>query len=68
MCDTEKGFISAKELEENIGRLVHMGLVLPFVHNFLNRLHKLHRRAMDRRQIKVTEIHDEDLKLMLFFL
>ena len=45
-----------------------MGLVLPFVHNFLSRLHKLHRRAMDRRQIKVTEIYPEDLKLMLFFL
>ena len=55
-------------MEKNIGRLVHMGLVLPFVHHFLSRLRELERRAKNRRQIKVTEIYAEDLKLMLFFL
>ena len=45
-----------------------MGLVLPFVHHFLSRLRELEIRAKNRRQIKVTEIYTEDLKLMLFFL
>ena len=60
--------VSAKELEMNIGRLVHLSLVLPFVHHFLSRLRELQRRAKNRRQVKVTEIYAEDLKLMLFFL
>ena len=45
------GVVTAKELEKNIGRLVHMGLVLPFVHHFLSRLRELERRAKNRRQI-----------------
>ena len=60
--------VRAKELEMNIGRLVHLSLVLPFVHHFLSRLRELQRRATNRRQVKVTEIYAEDLKLMLFFL
>ena len=64
----EKGVATAKELEKNIGRLVHLGLVLPHVHHFMSRLRELQRRATNRRQVKVTEIYSEDLKLMLFFL
>ena len=64
----DNGQVTAKELEKNIGRLVHLGLVLPHVHHFMSRLRELQRRAMNRRQIKVTSIYAEDLKLMLFFL
>ena len=64
----EEETVSAKELEKNIGRLVHLSLVLPFVHHFLSRLRELHRRANNRRKIKVTEIYKVDLELMLFFL
>ena len=60
--------ISAKELEINVGRLVHLGLVLPSVHHFLSRLHELHRRALNRRHVKVTDIYAKDLKLMIYFL
>ena len=62
------GVVTAKELEKNIGRLIHLGLVLPYVHHFMSRLRELQRRATNRRQVKVTEIYAEDLKLMLFFL
>jgi len=64
----DNGRVTAKELERNIGRLVHLGLVLPHVHHFMSRLRELQRRATNRRQIKVTSIYAEDLKLMLFFL
>ena len=65
----ENGSMNAKELEENIGRLlVHLSLVLLFAHHFLSRLRELHRRAINRRQIRVTEMCTEDLKLMLYFL
>ena len=63
-----KGFATAKELEKNIGRLVHLSLVLPFVHHFLSRLRELQRRATNRRQVKITEKYADDLKLMLYFL
>ena len=64
------GFVSANVLEKNSGGLIHVIPVLPFVYHFSQQMHELQlqRRAMNRRQIKVTDIHDEDLKLMLFFL
>ena len=64
----DDGIVSTKELEINIGRLVHLGLVLPSVHHFLSRLHELHRRALNRRHVKVTTIYAKDLKLMIYFL
>ena len=45
----ENGVVTAKELETNIGRLVHLGLVLPYVHHFMSRLCELQRRAINRR-------------------
>ena len=60
--------VCAKEIETIVGRLVHLSLVLPSVNHFLSRLRELHRRAINRRSIKVTEIYAEDLKLMLYFL
>jgi len=64
----EKGSVTAVEIRKNIGRLIHLGLVIPSVHHFLSRLRELERRAINRRDIKVTEVYAEDLKLMLYFL
>ena len=64
----DEGKATAKDLERNIGRLVHLGMVLPFIHHFLSRLRQLQRRAENRRSIKVNETCMEDFRLMLFFL
>ena len=63
-----EGCVTVKELENNIGRLVHLGLVLPYVHHFMSRLCELQRRARNRHQVKVTDIYAEDSKLIIFFL
>ncbi len=32
----QEGSAMAKEIEQNIGRLVHLGLALPFIHHFMS--------------------------------
>ena len=64
----ERGMTSFKEIEKIVGRLVHLGIVLPSIHHFLSRLRELMRRAKIRRMISMTAIVIEDLKLMIFFL
>ena len=59
---------TAKDLECNIGRLVHLGAVLSQVYHFLSRLRELQQRAKNRRFIKIDETCIEDLRIMLFFL
>jgi hypothetical protein len=34
-------FLTAKEIETNIGHLIHLGLAIPFVHHFMSRLRDL---------------------------
>ena len=46
----DEGKATAKDLERNIGRLVHLGMVLSFIHHFLSRLRQLQRRAENRSQ------------------
>ncbi len=41
----QEGSAMAKEIEQNIGRLVHLGLALPFIHHFMSRLRDLHLTA-----------------------
>ena len=55
-------------LERNIGRYVHIGMILPKVHHFLGRLRALQRRAKNRRRIKIPSTCVEDLKLMRRFI
>ena len=62
------GRTTSKQLEENIGRLVHLGRIIPAVHHFLSRLRDLQKRAANRRTIKLTDDCQEDIKLMLKFL
>ena len=59
---------SFKELEKMIGRLVHLGTVLPQIHQFMSRLRELLRRAKNRRSMTLPEAVVDDLKLMLSFL
>ena len=62
------GCTTYKELESTIGRLVHVGVVIPQVHHFMNRLREALWRSKNRRSIKLNLLAKEDLKLMLFFL
>jgi hypothetical protein len=62
------GRTMAKVLEMNIGRLVHLGLAIPFVHHFMSRLRDLHMTAKRRHRVKINGEHQKDLVLMLNFL
>jgi hypothetical protein len=42
------GTATAKILETNIGQLGHLGMVIPFVHNYMSRLRDLHSTAKQR--------------------
>ena len=59
---------TAKELESIIGRLGHLSLVVPGVHNFLSRLRDLQQMAAHRRSINISKTCRTDLTLMLRFL
>ena len=63
-----QGTTRAKELEHNIGRFTHLGVVIPPVHHFMSRLRELHVRSKNRRSIKIEKDTEEDLRLMLRFL
>ncbi len=41
----QNGTTTAKEMESVIGRLVHLGMAIPFVYHFLSRLRDLQVRA-----------------------
>ena len=51
-----------------IGRIVHLGIVLPSIHHFISRLRELLRKSANRRRINLNTNVIENLKLMLFFL
>ena len=59
---------SFKELESLIGRMVHVGIILPQLHHFMSRLRDLLWKSSNRRSINLTESTRKDLELMLFFL
>ena len=51
-----------------VGRMVHVGVVIPQIHHFMSRLRGAMRRASSRRSIKLNQLVKDDLKLMMFFL
>jgi hypothetical protein len=59
---------TALVLGQNIGRLVHLGFVLPQVYHFMSRIRELHDRSLNRRSISINETCIKDLELMLAFL
>ncbi len=40
-----RGTSTAKDLSQHIGRFVHLGVVIPVLHHFLSRLHKLEQQT-----------------------
>ena len=63
----EAGNTSFKNLEQMIGILVHLGIVLPSIHHFMSRLRELFRKSAKRRTVNLNTNVIEDLKLMLFY-
>jgi hypothetical protein len=63
-----EGMTTANKLETNIGRLVHLGMAIPFVHHFMSCLCNLHKNAKQRCVLKINGEYAKDLKLMLEFL
>ena len=64
-----RGSAKANELETMIGRLGHLGMVIPFVYHFLSRLREWHHKSKNKRY--PTNMPAEcrlDLILMLKFL
>jgi len=62
------GMVTAKVLEMNIGRLVHLGLAILLIHHFMSRLRDLYSRSKKRRSVKINKECREDLDMMLGFL
>jgi len=64
-----KGKARAKELESLIGRLGHLGMVIPFVYHFLSRLREWHHKSKNKRYPTTMSTECRlDLGLMLRFL
>jgi hypothetical protein len=63
-----EGTMTAKELEMSIGRLVHLGMAILFVHHFMRHLCNQHKTAKQRHVVKINGEYAKDLKLMLEFL
>ena len=62
------GWTTVKQLEENIGRLVHLGRIISSVYHFLSRLRDSEKRDCNWQTIKLSDDCREDIKLMLKFL
>jgi hypothetical protein len=64
-----KDSAKAKELETLIGRLGHLGMVLPFVYHFLSRLREWHHKSKNKRYPTTMPTECRlDLGLMMTFL
>jgi hypothetical protein len=44
---------TVKEIEQNIGQLVHLGLAILSIHHFMSRLRDLHTLAKKRRSVTI---------------
>ncbi len=59
---------TAKVIKANIGRLIHLGLAIPFVRHSMSRLRDLHTTAKRRRSVKINYEFLKDLEMFLGFL
>ena len=64
----ESRTVKAKELETNIGRLVHVSQILPEINHFLNGFRSLLNRAKHQRAAKVPLHVVADCQILLKFL
>jgi hypothetical protein len=55
---------TSKDLETTIGRMGHVGFVIPWVHHFLSRLRSLHFGSKNCHFITINETCMKDLELM----
>ncbi len=60
-----RGKAAPPELEQLIGRMTHLGAIIPMIYHFLSRLQDLHFRSRNRRSIPLTDNCIKDLQLML---
>jgi hypothetical protein len=60
----ERGKTNADELESNIGRYVHVAMILPKLHHFLGCLRALLDKSRNRRMVKIPPSCMEDLLLL----
>ena len=58
------GWTSKTELEQNIGRWVHLGQIIPFIHHFLSRLRFLLQWAEKKRTVVINDICIGDLQFL----
>ncbi len=62
------GTSTEKELKMMIGRLSHLGAIVPIVYHFLSRLRDLQWKATKQRSIAIPQHCQDNLELMLVFL
>ena len=60
-----KSWTTTAKTRTNIGRFVHLAVVMPLVHHFLSHLWELLVQAK-RRNIKFSKENEDDLNLFLF--
>jgi hypothetical protein len=59
---------TAKGIEQNIGRLVHLRLAIPSIHHFMSHLRDLYTLAKRRQSVNIQGEHLKDLQMMIEFL
>jgi len=64
----DSGKTTKKDLESTIGRMGHVGFIIPWVFHFLSRLRSLLARAQNRRVITIDDTCKKDLALMISIL
>jgi hypothetical protein len=64
----KRGKTNAEELESNIGRYVHVAMILPKLHHFLGRLRALLDKSRNRRMVNIPPSCVEDLQLLRKFI
>lgn len=64
----DSGKTTKKDLESTIGRMGHVGFIIPWVFHFLSRLRSLLARARNRRVISIDNTCKKDLVLMISIL
>ena len=62
----EAGKNSFKKLGQMIGKIVHLGIILPSINHFVSRLRQLLKKTANRKRINLNTNMIKDLKLMIF--
>ena len=60
--------VDQKTLDTIVGRLNHIGYVIPQARHFLSRLRSLLKMARKRNWVSITQVHKDDLRLWIKFI